>query len=35
MPEAPAAHLWHPIAALSEADLSATDDHLPALMSAC
>lgn len=34
MPEAPAAHLWHPIAALSEADLSATDDHLPALMSA-
>ena len=34
MPEAPAAHFWHPIAALSEADLSATDDHLPALMSA-
>ena len=34
MPEAPAAHLWHPIAALSEADLSATDDHLPALMAA-
>ena len=34
MPEAPAAHVWHPIGPLSGADLSATDDHLPALMAA-
>ena len=34
MSEAPAAHVWRPITALSEADLSATDDHLPALMAA-
>lgn len=34
MPEAPPAHVWRPIAALSEADLKATDDHLPALMAA-
>ena len=34
MPAAPVAHPWRRIAALSEADLSATDNHLPALMAA-
>ena len=34
MPEAPAAHVWRPIAPLSDADLNATDDHLSALMAA-